>query len=140
MIVRYYLNNDKIYSLNSLDLINIFHAYSKIYYIDKKLFQKFDLIILQRLDANKYYLTIDLAIKYINSTNHLHNIKIIHLFKLLKSIKKLNISYQTLEKHIQMIAPNITLDFANYLNYYYKAKKDIHVRKKKWICIFFKSI
>ncbi|SOV76250.1 conserved Plasmodium protein, unknown function [Plasmodium sp. gorilla clade G3] len=148
------LKNDKIYSLNSLDLINIFHAYSKIYYIDKKLFQKIDLIILQRLDANKYYLTIDLAIKYINSvaklsykneniiykiieiiyqTNHLHNIKIIHLFKLLKSIKKLNISYQTLEKHIQMIAPNITLDFANYLNYYYKAKKDIHVRKKKWI-------
>ncbi|SOV84298.1 conserved Plasmodium protein, unknown function [Plasmodium sp.] len=61
------LKNDKIYSLNSLDLINIFHAYSKIYYIDKKLFQKIDLIILQRLDANKYYLTIDLAIKYINS-------------------------------------------------------------------------
>ncbi|SPJ10205.1 conserved Plasmodium protein, unknown function [Plasmodium sp. DRC-Itaito] len=154
-IISYYLlKNDKIYSLNSLDLINIFHAYSKIYYIDKKLFEKIDHIILQRLEANKYYITIDLAIKYINAvaklsykneniiykiieiiyqTNHLHNIKIIHLFKLLKNIKKLNIPYQILQKHIQMIAPNITLDFANYLNYYYKAKKDIHVRKKKWI-------
>ncbi|SOV14146.1 conserved Plasmodium protein, unknown function [Plasmodium sp. gorilla clade G2] len=154
-IISYYLlKNDKIYSLHSLDLINIFHAYSKIYYIDKKLFQKIDHIILQRLEANKYYLTIDLAIKYINAvaklsykneniiykileiiyhTNHLHNIKIIHLFKLLKSIKKLNISHHILEKHIQMIAPNITLDFAHYINFYYKAKKDIHVRKKKWI-------
>ncbi|ETW18524.1 hypothetical protein PFUGPA_02891 [Plasmodium falciparum Palo Alto/Uganda] len=154
-IISYYLlKNDKINSLNSLDLINIFHAYSKIYYIDKKLFQKIDHILLQRLEANKDYLTIDLAIKYINAvsklsyknvniiykiieiiyqTNHLHNIKIIHLFKLLKNIKKLNISYEILQKHIQMIAPNITLDFANYQNYYYKAKKEIHVRKKKWI-------
>ncbi|SOV78858.1 conserved Plasmodium protein, unknown function [Plasmodium reichenowi] len=154
-IISYYLlKNDKINSLNSLDLINIFHAYSKIYYIDKKLFQKVDHILLQRLEANKYYLTIDLAIKYINAvsklsyknihiiykimeiiyqTHNLHNIKIIHLFKLLKNIKKLNISYEILQKHIQMIAPNITLDFANYQNCYYKAKKEIHVRKKKWI-------
>ncbi|CRG99340.1 conserved Plasmodium protein, unknown function [Plasmodium relictum] len=143
----------KIYSLEASDLINIIHAYSKIYYIDKKLFLTVDNIICSRLDNNDNYLTTELAIKYLNASaklsyknekiiykiieiihkNNFANIKIFDLFKVLKSVKKLNLSFESLESHIKMIAPNFTFDFSNYTNYYYKSTKDIHMRKKKWI-------
>ncbi|CRG96678.1 conserved Plasmodium protein, unknown function [Plasmodium gallinaceum] len=152
-IISELLLKGKIYSLEASDLINIIHAYSKIYYIDEKLFLTVDNIICSRLDRNDNYLTTELAIKYLNACAKLSyknekiiyktieilhrynfaNIKIFDLFKVLKSIKKLNLSFESLESYIKMIAPNYAFDFSKYTNYYYKTTKDIHIRKKKWI-------
>ncbi|CAD2090093.1 conserved Plasmodium protein, unknown function [Plasmodium vinckei brucechwatti] len=153
ILAELFINNNKIYILEPTDLVNIIYAYSKIYYIHNKLFTIVDNIIISRLDRNQNYLSPQLAIKYINSCakisykndniiykiveiahkNNFQNIQIFDLFKLLSSSKKLNLNFKTLENHIQMISPNFTLDSATYKNFYYKASKDIHVRKKKWI-------
>ncbi|SCQ16119.1 conserved Plasmodium protein, unknown function [Plasmodium ovale] len=143
----------KLNSLQAIDLINIIHAFSKIYYIHNKLFVKVENVILERLYNNTYYLTPEEAIKYVNACaklcyrnenvmhkmvevihkNNFHHIKIYDLFKLLKSVKKLNLPFDSLETHIKMIAPNFTFDSANYTNHYYRIPKDLHVRKKKWV-------
>ncbi|CAD2102866.1 hypothetical protein YYG_02671 [Plasmodium vinckei petteri] len=153
ILAELFINNNKIYILEPTDLVNIIYAYSKIYYIHNKLFTIVDNILISRLDRNQNYLSPQLAIKYINSCakisykndniiykiveiahkNNFQNIQIFDLFKLLSSSKKLNLNFKTLENHIQMISPNFTLDSATYKNFYYKASKDIHVRKKKWI-------
>ncbi|VTZ68351.1 heptatricopeptide repeat-containing protein, putative [Plasmodium chabaudi chabaudi] len=153
ILAELFINNNKIYILEPTDLVNIIYAYSKIYYIHNKLFTIVDNILISRLDRNQNYLSPHLAIKYINSCakisykndniiykiveiahkNNFQNIQIFDLFKLLSSSKKLNLNFKTLENHIQMISPNFTLDSATYKNFYYKAHKDIHVRKKKWI-------
>ncbi|KAI4839368.1 heptatricopeptide repeat-containing protein [Plasmodium brasilianum] len=147
------LMKEKIFSLQAADLVNIIHAYSKIYYLNKKLFITVDNIISSRLDNNSDYLLPEQAIKYLNSCAKLSyknekiiykiieiihkgnfvNIKIFDLFKLLKSVKKLDLCFESLETHIKMIAPNITFDCSKYTNYYYKAVKDLHTRKKKWV-------
>ncbi|KEG01751.1 hypothetical protein YYE_03270 [Plasmodium vinckei vinckei] len=153
ILAELFINSNKIYILEPTDLINIIYAYSKIYYIHNRLFTIVDNILISRLDRNQNYLSPQLAIKYINSCakisykndniiykiveiahkNNFQNIQIFDLFKLLSSSKKLNLNFKTLENHIQMISPNFTLDSATYKNFYYKASKDIHVRKKKWI-------
>ncbi|CXI31807.1 conserved Plasmodium protein, unknown function [Plasmodium berghei] len=153
ILAELFINNNKIYTLGHTDLVNIIYAYSKIYYIHNKLFTIVDNILISRLDINQNYLSPQLAIKYINSCakisykndniiykiveiahkNNFQNIQIFDLFKLLSSSKRLNLNFKTLENHIQMISPNFTLDSPTYQNFYYKASKDIHVRKKKWI-------
>ncbi|ETB60330.1 hypothetical protein YYC_02637 [Plasmodium yoelii 17X] len=153
ILAELFINNNKIYTLENIDLINIIYAYSKIYYIHNKLFTIVDNILISRLDINQNYLSPQLAIKYINSCakilykndniiykiveiahkNNFQDIQIFDLFKLLSSSKKLNLNFKTLENHIKIISPNFTLDSPTYQNFYYKASKDIHVRKKKWI-------
>ncbi|VWU49644.1 conserved protein, unknown function [Hepatocystis sp. ex Piliocolobus tephrosceles] len=147
------IKEKKIYVLNAIDLVNIIHAYSKIYYVHNKLFSTVDSIISSRLDDNPNYLSAEMAIKYINSCTKLFykneqviykmieiihnsnfkNIKVFDLFKLLRSVKKLDVTFDSLEAHIKIIAPNFTFDTSKYTNYYYRAEKSIHMRKKKWV-------
>ncbi|GAW80195.1 hypothetical protein, conserved [Plasmodium gonderi] len=147
------IREKKIYSLEADDLINIIHAYSKVYYLDSKVFSMVDKILCERIDNNSNYLSPEQAIKYLNSCAKLlykneniiykiieiiHkknfiNIQIFDLFKILKSAKRLNLSFQRLETHIRMLVPNLTFDFSTYRNHYYRDPKDLHMRKKKWV-------
>ncbi|EUD67954.1 hypothetical protein C922_01566 [Plasmodium inui San Antonio 1] len=147
------LRERKINSLEGSDLINIVHAYSKIYYLNGKVFSAVDNILCARLDNNANYLSPEEAIKYLNSCAKLSykndkmisriveiihrsnfvNIEIFELFKMLKSVKRLHVPFDRLETHIRMLVPNVTFDFGTYSNHYYRAPKDLHVRRKKWV-------
>ncbi|CAA9987400.1 conserved Plasmodium protein, unknown function [Plasmodium knowlesi strain H] len=153
IIADLFLREKKINSLEGTDLINILHAYSKIYYMNGKVFSAVDNILCERLDNNSNYLSTEDAIKYLNSCAKLSyknekmisriieiihrsnfvNIEIFQLFKMLKSVKRLHVPFDRLETHIRMIVPNLTFDFGTYSNHYYRAPKDLHVRRKKWV-------
>ncbi|GAB65706.1 hypothetical protein PCYB_072080 [Plasmodium cynomolgi strain B] len=153
IIGDFFLRERKINSLEGNDLINIIHAYSKIYYLNGKVFSAVDNILCARLDNNSNYLSPEEAIKYLNSCAKLSyknekmisriveiihrsnfvNIEIFELFKLLKSVKRLHVPFDRLETHIRMLVPNVTFDFGTYSNHYYRAPKDLHVRRKKWV-------
>ncbi|ANQ07232.1 Uncharacterized protein PCOAH_00017900 [Plasmodium coatneyi] len=153
IIGDFLLRERKINSLEGSDLINIVHAYSKIYYLNGKVFSAVDNILCERLDNNSNYLSTEDAIKYLNSCAKLSyknekmisriveiihrsnfvNIEIFELFKMLKSVKRLQVPFDRLETHIRMVVPNVTFDFGTYSNHYYRAPKDLHVRRKKWV-------
>ncbi|CAG9480451.1 conserved Plasmodium protein, unknown function [Plasmodium vivax] len=153
IIGDFLLRERKINSLEGSDLINIVHAYSKIYYLNGKVFSAVDNILCARLDNNSNYLSPEEAIKYLNSCAKLSyknekiiyriievihrsnfvNMEIFELFKMLKSVKRLHVPFDRLETHIRMLVPNVTFDFGAYSNHYYRAPKDLHVRRKKWV-------